>query len=161
MAPAELKILQASLRGGSDVLISPKDSASYIDSQAQSSSSKRSKNHSRVSFHGSLAAPVQAARMKEASKFAELKAEKGRFERQQVLEERNFAKSAAKEHALATLSSSPSGNFPLQPLEPKPEIKKEDVGASVIRELIYSECSAESRVPPRVNARSRIPLKIT
>ena len=90
MAPAELKILQASLRGGSDVLISPEDSASYIGSQAQSSSSKRSKNHSRVSSHGSLSAPVQAARMKEASKFAELKAEKGRFERQQVLEERNI-----------------------------------------------------------------------
>ena len=129
-----------------------------------------------MSSRGSLAAHVEAVRMKEAAKFAELKAEKVMLERRQVLEEKKFrlkqeearlnleveiAKSAAKEHALATLSSSPSGNFPLQPLEPKPEVKKEDVGASVIRELIYSECSAESRVPPRVNARSRIPLKIT
>ena len=175
MALAEHGVLQASLRGGSDLLINPEDSVSCIGSHAQSSSSKRSKNHSRVSSRGSLAAPEEAVRMKEAAKFAELKAEKFMLERRQVLEEKKFclkqeearvleveiAKSAAKEHALATLSSSPSGNFPLQPLEPKPEIKKEDVGASVIRELIYSECSAESRVPPRVNARSRIPLKIT
>ena len=34
MALAEQKILQASLRGGSDVLISPEDSVSCIGSQA-------------------------------------------------------------------------------------------------------------------------------
>ena len=88
-----------------------------------------------MSSRGSLGAPVEAARMKEAAKFAELKAEKFMFERRQVLEEKKFrfkqeearlnleveiAKSAAKEHALAALSPSPSGNLPLQPLEPKP-----------------------------------------
>ena len=59
MAPEEHKILQASLRGDSDVLLIPEDSVSCIGSQAQSSSSKRSKNHSRVSSRGSLAAPVE------------------------------------------------------------------------------------------------------
>ena len=48
MALAEHRVLQASLRGGSDLLISPEDSVSCIGSHAQSSSSKRSKNHSRV-----------------------------------------------------------------------------------------------------------------
>ena len=169
MALAEHRVLQASLRGGSDLLISPEDSVSCIGSHAQSSSSKRSKNHSRVSSRGSLAAPVEAVRMKEAAKFAELKAEKVMLERRQVLEEKKFrlkqeearlnleveiAKSAAKEHALAALSPSPSDNLPLRPLESKPEVKKEDVGAPVIRELNYSECSGESHyVPPRANAR--------
>ena len=169
MALAEHKVLLASLRGGSDLLISPEDSVSCIGSQAQSSSSKRSKNHSRASTRGSLAAPVEAVRMKEAAKFAELKAEKVMLERRQVLEEKKFrlkqeearlnleveiAKSAAKEHALAALSPSPSDNLPLRPLESKPEVKKEDVGAPVIRELNYSECSGESHyVPPRANAR--------
>jgi len=76
MALAEHRVLQASLRGGSDLLISPEDSVSCIGSHAQSNSSKRSKNHSRVSSRGSLAGPVEAVRMKEAAKFAELKAEK-------------------------------------------------------------------------------------
>ena len=48
MALAEHRVLQASLRGGSALLISPEDSVSCIGSHAQSSSSKRSKNHSRV-----------------------------------------------------------------------------------------------------------------
>ena len=169
MALEEHRVLQASLRGGSDLLLSPEDSVSCIGSHAQSSSSKRSKNHSRVSLRGSLAAPVEAVRMKEAAKFAELKAEKVMLARRQVLEEKKFrlkqeearlnleveiAKSAAKEHALAALSPSPSDNLPLRPLESKPEVKKEDVGAPVIRELNYSECSGESHyVPPRANAR--------
>ena len=169
MALAEHKVLLASLRGGSDLLISPEDSVSCIGSHAQSNSSKRSKNHSRASTRGSLAAPVEAVRMKEAAKFAELKAEKVMLERRQVLEEKKFrlkqeearlnleveiAKSAAKEHALAALSPSPSDNLPLRPLESRPEVKKEDVGAPVIRELNYSECSGESHyVPPRANAR--------
>ena len=122
-----------------------------------------------MSSCGSLAAPVEAVRMKEAAKFAELKAEKVMLERRQVLKEKKFrlkqevarlnleveiAKSAAKEHALPALSPSPSDNLPLRPLEPKPEVKKEDVGAPVIRELNYSECSGESHyVPPRANAR--------
>ena len=168
MALAEHKVLKASLRSGSD-LISPEDSVSCIGSQAQSSSSKRSKNHSRVSSHGSIAAPVEAARIKEAAKFAELKVEKIMLERRQVLEEKKFrlkqeearlnleveiAKSAAKEHALAGLFPSPSGNLPLRPLEPKPEVKREDVGAPVNKELNYSGCSGESHyVPPCANAR--------
>ena len=165
----EHRVLQASLRGDSDVLISPEDSVSRVGSQVHSSSSKRSKNHSPASTRGSLAAPVEAARMREATRFAELKAEKVMFERQQVLEEKKFrlkqeearlnleveiAKSAAKEHALAALSPSPSSKLPLQPLEPKPEVKREDVDASVIRELNYSECSGESDyVPRRAGAR--------
>ena len=90
MALAEHKVLQASLRGSSDLLISPEDSDSCIGSQAQSNSSKRSKNHSRVSSRGSLAAPVEAARMKEAANFAELKAKKVMLERRKVLEEKKF-----------------------------------------------------------------------
>ena len=90
------------------------------------------------------------------------------LERRQVLEEKKFrlkqeeaplnlevkiAKSAAKEHAQAALSPSPSDNLPLRPLEPKPEVRKEDVAAPVIREFNYSECSGESHnVPPRANA---------
>ena len=72
------------------LIITPEDSVSCIGSQAQSNSSKRSKNHSRVSSHGSLAAPVEAARIKEAAKFAELKVEKVMLERRKVLEEKKF-----------------------------------------------------------------------
>ena len=157
MALAEHRVLQASLRGGSDLLISPKDSVSCIGSHAQSSSSKRSKNPSRVRSRCSLAGPVEAVRIKEAAKFAELKAEKKFHLKQEEARlnlEVEIAKSAAKEHALAVLSPSPSDNLPIRPLESKPEVKKEDVGAPVIRELNYSECSGESHyVSPRANAR--------
>ena len=169
IALAEHRVLQASLRNGSDVLICPEDLVSCIGSQAWSSSSKRSQNYSCVSLRGSLAAPVEAARIREAARFAELKAEKIMFVKRQGLEEKKFrlkqeearlnleaeiAKSAAKEHALAGLSPSPSSKLPIQPLKPKPEVKREDVGASVIGELNYSECSGESvNVPPHANAR--------
>ena len=167
MALAEHRVLQASLRGGSDLLISPEDSVSCIGSHAQSSSSKRSKNHSRVSSRSSLAAPEEAVRMKEAAKFAEFKAEKFMLEKRQVLEEKKFrlkqeearlnleveiAKSAAKEHALAALSPSPSDNLPLRPLESKPEVKKESTGLPLHmnrrrwRALVKPEdCSALSK----------------
>lgn len=44
--------------------------------------------------------------------------------------------------------------FKINPLEPKPEVKRELAGASVIGEFNYSECFGEPvYVPPRANVR--------
>ena len=86
-----------------------------IGSQAVPRSAQRI---SLVSSRGSLAAPVEAARVREAARFPELKSVV-MFVKRQALEEKKFrlkqeeahlnleaeiAKSAAKEHALAALS---------------------------------------------------------
>ena len=70
-----------------DSEVKPEDSVSRVDSQVRSGSSKYS---SRLSLGTSRVASVEAARIKEAARFAELEAEKAMLEKKQVLEERKF-----------------------------------------------------------------------
>ena len=104
-----------------DASIKPEDSVSNVGSQARSSTSKHSrhsKQSGRASSRGSHVASVEAARTKEAARFAELEAEKVMLDKRQALEERKFrlsqeearlnleaemAKSAAKGQALAAM----------------------------------------------------------
>ena len=104
-----------------DASIKPEDSVSNVGSQARLSTSKHSR-HSKQSgcagSRGSHVASVEAARTKEAARFAELEAEKVMLDKRQALEERKFhlsqeearlnleaemAKSAAKGQALAAM----------------------------------------------------------
>ena len=104
-----------------DASIKAEDSVSYVGSQARSSTSKHSrhsKQSGRASSRGSHVASVEAARTKEAARFAELEAEKVMLDKRQALEERKFrlsqeearlnleaemVKSAAKGQALAVI----------------------------------------------------------
>ena len=102
-----------------DASIKPEDSVSNVGSQARSSTSKHSrhsKQSGRASSRGSHVASVEAARTKEAARFAELEAEKVMLDKRQALEERSLsqeearlnleaemAKSSAKGQALAAM----------------------------------------------------------
>ena len=145
IAIAEGKLL--SVAPEVDASIKPEDSVSNVDSQARSSTSKHSrhsKQSGRASSHCSHVASVEAARTKEAARFAELEAEKVMLDKRQALEERKFrlsqeearlnleaemAKSAAKGQALAAMVT-PS----FQPLQHpfKLEFKSEDDGDSSV-----------------------------
>ena len=70
-----------------DSEVKPEDSVSRIDSQVRSGSLIYS---SRLSSRTSRVPSVEAARVKEAVRFAELEAEKAMLEKTQVLEERKF-----------------------------------------------------------------------
>ena len=164
IAVAEDKLL--SLAPEVDASIKPEDSVSNVGSQARSSTSKHSrhsKQSGRASSRGSHVASVEAARTKEAARFAELEAEKVMLDKRQALEERKFrlsqeearlnleaemAKSAAKGQALAAMVT-PS----FQPLQHpfKLEFKSEDDGdSSVLNNPNYRERQSEhARFYPR------------
>ena len=130
-------------------------SKNSVDSQVRSGSSKYS---SRVSSRTSRVASVEAARIKEAARFAELEAEKAMLEKRQVLEERKFrlsqeetrlnldaeiAKSAAKGQASAGIFRPPDQPpVHLSSQESKCMIK-EGVSPTVARRLNYSERSGK------------------
>ena len=85
IAQAEHRLLVSAFDVDSEV--NPEDSVSRVDSPVRSGSSRHS---SRLSSRTSRAASVEAARVKEAARFAELEAEKAMLEKRQVLEERKF-----------------------------------------------------------------------
>lgn len=153
IARAEHRLLVSSLEVDSEV--KPEDSVSRVDSQVRSGSSKYS---SRVSSRTSRVASVEAARIKEAARFAELEAEKAMLEKRQVLEERKFrlsqeearlnldaeiAKSAAKGQALAGIFRPPD-QPPVHLSSQESECMiKEGVSPTVARRLNYSESSGK------------------
>ena len=67
--------------------VKPEDSVNRVDSQVQSGSSRYSR---RLSSRTSRVASLEAARVKEAARFAQLNAEKAMMEKRQVSEERKF-----------------------------------------------------------------------
>ena len=85
IARAEHRLLVSAFDVDSEV--KTEDSVSRVDSQVRSGSSKYS---SRLSSRTSRVASVEAARVKEAARFAELEAEKAMLEKRQVLEESKF-----------------------------------------------------------------------
>ena len=85
IAQAEHRLLVSAFDVDSEVNL--EDSVSRVDSPVRSGSSRHS---SRLSSRTSRAASVEAARVKEAARFAELEAEKAMLEKRQVLEERKF-----------------------------------------------------------------------
>ncbi|XP_068734645.1 uncharacterized protein [Montipora capricornis] len=130
IAQAEHRLLVSAFDVDSEV--NSEDSVSRVDSPLRSGSSRHS---SRLSSRTSRAASVEAARVKEAARFAELEAEKAMLEKRQVLEERKFrlsqeevrlnleveiAKSAAKGQALAGIFT-PPGQPPVHPFSQEPE----------------------------------------
>ena len=153
IARAEHRLLVSALDVDSEV--KPEDSVSRVDSQVRSGSSKYS---SRVSSRTSRVASVEAARIKEAARFAELEAEKAMLEKRQVLEERKFrlsqeearlnldaeiAKSAAKGQALAGIFRPPD-QPPVHLSSQESECMiKEGVSPTVARRLNFSESSGK------------------
>ena len=85
IAVAEDKLL--SVAPEVDASIKPEDSVSNVGSQARSSTAKHSrhsKQSGRASSHGSHMASVEAVRMKEPVRFAELEAEKVMLDKRQA-----------------------------------------------------------------------------
>lgn len=174
IARAEHRLLVSAFDVDSEV--KPEDSVSRVDSQVRSGSSKYSK-YSRVGSRTSRVASVEAARIKEAVRFAELEAERAMLEKRQVLEEKKFrlrqeearlnldaeiAKSAAKGQALAGIFRPPD-QPPLHLSSQESECMiKEGVSPTVARRLNYSDRSGKVvDTRPQSNANHESVARVT